>query len=194
ADRVVLTGFGVFSSIGIGAEEFAEGLRAGRSGARPITVFDTEGFLHANGCEVPDFRPEDWIRRLPVDELGRASQFSVAAAGMAVADAGLDERELADKRGLIAIGTTDGESHDLDRMVEMELESGPERIDPALARRAAVNRLSAAIAHELQLSDVEAVTIPQARSARNHAIGYGLDAGRAGVEGVPPFGAAPARI
>ncbi|MEU3622988.1 3-oxoacyl-ACP synthase [Amycolatopsis coloradensis] len=180
ANRVVLTGFGVFSSIGIGAQEFAEGLRAGRSGARPITVFGTEGFTHATGCEVVGFRPDDWIRTLPVEEMGRATQFSVAAARMAVADAGLQAEELATKRGLIAIGTTDGESHDLDGIVQSELDSGPERIDPVIARRVAVNRLSVAIAQELELSDVEAVTIATACSAGNYAIGYGFDAVRAG--------------
>jgi 3-oxoacyl-[acyl-carrier-protein] synthase II len=180
ANRVVLTGFGVFSSIGIGADQFAAGLRAGCSGARPISVFDTEGFAHAIGCEVVGFQPERWIRNLSVDELGRATQFSVAAARMAVADAGLDEAELADKRGLIAIGTTDGESHDLDHIVQDELASGPEAIDPVVARRVAVNRLSVAIAQELRLSDVEAVTIATACSAGNYSVGYGFDAVRTG--------------
>src|SRR4051794_27028681 len=87
--RVVLTGFGVVSSIGMGVEAFADGLRNGRSGARPIGSFDTTGFAHANGCEVTEFEPGTWIRKLDIDELGRASQFSVAAARMAIDDAGL---------------------------------------------------------------------------------------------------------
>ncbi|MFD1045696.1 hypothetical protein ACFQ1S_09020, partial [Kibdelosporangium lantanae] len=68
SNRVVLTGFGVFSSIGVGAEEFAAGLRAGRSGAKPVTMFSTEGFAHANGCEVQGFEPEQARR---VGEHGR---------------------------------------------------------------------------------------------------------------------------
>lgn len=55
--RVVLTGLGVVSSIGLGVQEFLQGLREGRSGARPISLFDTEGFAHANGCEITGFDP-----------------------------------------------------------------------------------------------------------------------------------------
>src|SRR4051812_8919061 len=178
--RVVLTGFGVFSSIGVGAEEFAAGLRAGRSGARPISVFDTEGFPYANGCEVPDFEPERWIHRLDPAELGRASQFSVAAARMAVMDAGFDLDALRASRGLISIGTTDGESYELDRLVETDVRQGPRAMDPVIVRRVPASRLSVAIARELELSNVEATTIATACSAGNYSIGYGFDAVRAG--------------
>jgi 3-oxoacyl-[acyl-carrier-protein] synthase II len=180
AHRVVLTGFGVFSSIGVGAAEFAEGLATGRSGAKPITKFDTEGFTYANGCEVVGFEPNRWIRNLDVDELGPATRFSVAAARMAIDHAGLEEEELRDRRGLISIGTTDGESHDLDHLVETEIRQGPEAMDPQVARRVAASRLATAVAHELRLHDVEAVTIPTACAAGNYAIGYGYDAVRTG--------------
>ncbi|HET9382747.1 MAG TPA: beta-ketoacyl-[acyl-carrier-protein] synthase family protein [Streptomyces sp.] len=180
AHRVVLTGFGVFSSIGVGAAEFADGLRAGRSGAKPISRFETEGFAHANGCEVVGFEPAQWIRNLEVDELGPATRFSVAAARMAIDHAGLDEEWLRERRGLISIGTTDGESHDLDRLVETEIHHGPEKMDPTVVRRVAPSRLATAVAHELRLHDVEAVTIPTACAAGNYAIGYGFDAVRNG--------------
>ena len=180
SNRVVLTGLGVVSSIGTGVEEFDAGLRSGRSGAKPITVFDTEGFDRTNGCEVVGFEPRDWVRTLPVETLGRATQFSVAAARMAIGDAGLTLPDLRDRRGLISIGTTDGESYDLDRLVQTEVERGPEHLDPVGAARIPASRLSAAIAQELGLVDVEAATIPTACAAGNYAIGYGLDAVRAG--------------
>ncbi|MFF3396713.1 beta-ketoacyl-[acyl-carrier-protein] synthase family protein [Streptomyces sp. NPDC002669] len=180
AQRVVLSGFGVFSSIGIGADAFAEGLRAGRSGAKPITSFDTTGFAYANGCEVSDFDPGRWIRNQELEQLGRAARFSVAAARMATEDAGLAPEELRTRRGLISIGTTDGESRDLDSLVETEIRTGPQDMDPTVARRVRAGRLSTAIAHELGLTDVEAVTIPTACAAGNYAIGYGYDAVRAG--------------
>ncbi|MBB1252756.1 beta-ketoacyl-[acyl-carrier-protein] synthase family protein [Streptomyces alkaliterrae] len=178
--RVVLTGLGVVSSIGLGVKEFLQGLREGRSGARPISVFDTEGFAHANGCEISDFEPHEWIRTLDPEQLGRATQFSVAAARMALADAGLDATALRDRRGLISVGTTDGESYDLDQLVATELAEGPERFDPLAARRVPAARLSVAVAQELELADVEAVTVPTACAAGNYAIGYGFDAVRSG--------------
>lgn len=174
--RVVLTGFGVVSSIGLGVAEFLRGLREGRSGAKPITVFDTEGYSHSTGCEVTGFDPARWIRELDLDQLGRATQFSVAAARMALRDSGLDLGRLREQRGLISIGTTDGESYDLDHLVETELAQGPERLDPVTVRRIPAGRLSVAVAQELGLSDVEAVTVPTACAAGNYAIGYGFDA------------------
>ena len=179
-DRVVVTGMGAVSSIGIGLPAFLAGLRAGRCAAAPIAAFDTTGFEYAIGCEVADFAPERWIRTLPVDTLGRATQFSVSAARMAVADAGLAAAELRRRRGLISIGTTDGEARDLDRLVETEVRDPRRRWTRRLARRVPAGRLSAAVAAELDLSDVEAVTLPTACAAGNYAIGYGFDAIRAG--------------
>lgn len=173
--RVVLTGLGVVSSIGLGAKEFLQGLREGRSGARPITVFDTEGFAYANGCEIKDFDPRDWIRTLETEQLGRAAQFSTAASRMALEDSGLDLAWLRERRGLISIGTTDGESYDLDQMVESELADGPGMFEPASALRVPAGRLSVSVAQELGLTNVEALTIPTACSAGNYAIGYGFD-------------------
>jgi 3-oxoacyl-[acyl-carrier-protein] synthase II len=180
SSRVVLTGFGVISSIGIGAVDFAAGLRQGRSGARPISSFDMTGFVHGIGCEVVGFDPAQWVHNLPVEELGRASQFSVAAARMAVEDAGFPLDELRDARGLISVGTTDGESFDLERLVQNQLDGGGAGIDPRHARRIRAGRLSASVAQELRLVDVEAVTLPTACAAGNYALGYGFDAVRAG--------------
>jgi 3-oxoacyl-[acyl-carrier-protein] synthase II len=178
--RVVITGCGVISSVGTGVAEFGEALRTGRSNVRPISQFGTEGFAHNNGCEVADFDPATWIHRTDLDELGRASQFSVAAARLAVEDSGMDAQSLADGRCLISIGTTDGESHDLDRLVAQEIDGGPESIDPVLAKRISAGRLSTAIARELRLGNVETSTIATACSAGNYAIGNGFDAIRLG--------------
>jgi 3-oxoacyl-[acyl-carrier-protein] synthase II len=180
SSRVVVTGLGVVSSIGIGRDEFADALRAGRSGARPITVFDTEGFEHTLGCEVAGFDPRPWIHRVDPAELGRASGFSIAASRMAVADAGLTEDDLRARRGLICIGTTDGESYDLDQLVEIEVNHGPEAMDPVRARRSTATRLTAGVAQDLDLTDVEALTVATACSAGNYAIGNGFDAVRTG--------------
>ncbi|OEU87017.1 3-oxoacyl-ACP synthase [Streptomyces abyssalis] len=180
ARRVVITGLGAVSSIGTGREAFLSALRSGRTAAKPITAFDTTGYEHAIGCAVADFEPEQWMRNLAPETLGRASQFSVSAARMAVADAGLTDGELREQPCLVSIGTTDGESHDLDHLVESEVRHGPGAMDAGIARRVPAGRLSAAIAHELGLEQVEAVTLPTACAAGNYAIGYGYDAIRSG--------------
>src|SRR5699024_3759528 len=180
ARRVVITGLGAVSSIGIGTGEFLGGLRKGRSAAKEITAFSTEGYEYSIACEIDDFEPSRWIRRVNPEHIGRASQCSVAAARMAANDAGLDEEELREHRCLISIGPTDGESRDLDHLVETVVRHGPEAMDPYIARRVPAGRLSASIAQELALSRVEAVTLPTVCAAGNYAIGYGYDAIRAG--------------
>jgi 3-oxoacyl-[acyl-carrier-protein] synthase II len=179
-NRVVLTGLGALSSIGVGATEFASALRAGRNGAREITAFDTTGFEHARGCEIVGFDPAKWIKNTSVDTLGRATQFSVAAARMAVVDAGVDEEWLRSRHGLVSVGTTDGESNELDSLVAAGIAAGQKSLDPQDTRKVPAARLSLAIAREFGLSDVETTTIATACSAGNYSLGYGFDVVRAG--------------
>ncbi|MGW7050425.1 beta-ketoacyl-[acyl-carrier-protein] synthase family protein [Streptomyces sp. NPDC054887] len=179
-ERVVVTGRGLVSSIGIGVAEFTEGLRAGRNEVAPLTSFDTTGFAYANGSEVTGFDPADWITRTPVATLGRASAFAVAAAGMALAEAGLAGADLRDRPGYIAVGTADGESRDIDALAAETVAHGADTVDPALVERAGTHRLSASIAWEFALEDAAPMTFATACSAGNYAIGDGLDAIRLG--------------
>ncbi|GGO52005.1 beta-ketoacyl-[acyl-carrier-protein] synthase family protein [Streptomyces lasiicapitis] len=190
--RVVITGLGTVTSIGLGVTAFLDGLRSGRGGVKPLTGFDTTGFAHANGCEVDDFDPARWIHHVDPDGLGRATQFAVAAAGMAVADAGLSQEELRARRSLVSVGTTDAETRDLDALTGVQLAEGPEALDPKVARRAQAGRLSTGIVRELGLTDVEALTIPTACAAGNYAIGNGFDAIRDGDVDVALCGGADA--
>jgi 3-oxoacyl-[acyl-carrier-protein] synthase II len=180
AGRVVVTGLGVISSIGTGATAFQAALRSGRCGAGPVRTFDTTGYAHAVGCELPDVDVGRWLERLDPATLGPATRLSVAAARMAADHAGLTGAQVRARRGLVAIGTTDGESRDLDDLTGQEVAGGPAALDPATAARVNASRLSTAVVREFGLTDVEAVTIATACAAGNYAIGYGLDAIRAG--------------
>ena len=178
--RVVVTGLGPVSSIGTGAADFAAGLAAGVSGVSTISRFDTTGFATTNGCEVRDFRPERYVRRLDPAGLGRASQFAVSAAALALQDAGVDPADLADRPGVVSVGTTDGESEDLDRLTETCVRKGPDDVPPEVVARVSASRLSASVAQEFRLRRAEAVTLPTACAAGNYAIGYAHDALRLG--------------
>jgi 3-oxoacyl-[acyl-carrier-protein] synthase II len=88
--EVVITGLGVVSPIGIGAEAFTASLRAGRSGVRPISLFDASGFPVRIGAEVVDFDPKAYVRpRKSLKVMSREIQFGFAAADMAMTAAGL---------------------------------------------------------------------------------------------------------
>jgi 3-oxoacyl-[acyl-carrier-protein] synthase II len=167
--RVAVTGLGVVSSIGTGAAEFARGLREGRSGARPISTFDTSGFAHGMGCEIVGFDPAAWLDR--PQRLPRAGQFAVAAATMAVRDAGVD---LDDARTLVSIGTTDGGADRGEKIAEDIVRGTADAA--ADAARVPASLLSVGVARELRLSTVEVSTIATACAAGNYAIGDGFDA------------------
>jgi 3-oxoacyl-[acyl-carrier-protein] synthase II len=173
-NRVAVTGLGVVSAIGTGVAEYTAGLRAGRSGARPISVFDTEGFAHAIGCEVTGFEPDRWITAQPLDDLGRAARFSVAAARMAVDDAGLD----LGGRAMVCLGTTDGGGDAGERIAEHVVRGTA--VPAGLPRRVPAAALSVAVARELGLSDVDCSTVATACAAGNYALGNGFDAIAAG--------------
>ena len=101
--RVVVTGIGAVSSVGMGVKAFAQALKDGVSGVSEIRSFDTTGFASNKGCEVQGFEPEQWMQRVEPATLGRSAQFAVAAAKMAVADAGIDPRELSSSRCGVSI-------------------------------------------------------------------------------------------
>jgi 3-oxoacyl-[acyl-carrier-protein] synthase II len=186
--RVAVTGLGVVSSIGTGVAEYTAGLRAGRSGARPISVFDTEGFAHNVGCEVVGFEPARWITEQPLDDLGRAAQFSVAAARMAMADAGISGTDTG--RAMVCLGTTDGGGDAGERIAENVVR---DRGVPAeLPRRVPAGTLPVAVARELGLSDVDISTVATACAAGNYAIGNGFDAIASGDVDVALCGGADA--
>lgn len=180
AERVAITGVGPISSIGVGTEAFRAGLRAGKSGAGPITAFDTRGFEHSVGCEVTGFDPADTVSTISSADYGRSSLFAAGAALMAVRDSGLECETLRVARSMVAVGTTDGESRDLDDLVRQDVVNSEGAFDSVLARRVPAGRLSVAVARELGLTKVEAVTLPTACAAGNYAIGYGFDAVRLG--------------
>ena len=86
-DRICITGIGVVSPIGIGKEEFFSSLMSGRSGIEEIKEFDTHFSRSKQGGMVRSFHPKDFIPASKIRRLDRASQFAIAAAKLALADA-----------------------------------------------------------------------------------------------------------
>src|SRR5678815_4219376 len=90
--RVVITGIGLITPLGNDLEATWSGLLAGKSGAAPITLFDTTNFATKFGCEVKGWDPTPWFDKRELKHVDRFLQFGVAAGIMAVADAGLPPR------------------------------------------------------------------------------------------------------
>jgi 3-oxoacyl-[acyl-carrier-protein] synthase II len=88
--RVVVTGLGALTPIGNTINEYWEALISGKSGAAPITYFDTEKFKTKFACELKNFVPTDFIDRKLVNRMDRFTQYAMVASDEAIADAKLD--------------------------------------------------------------------------------------------------------
>ena len=97
-----MTGMGVVSPLGLSVDEFWGGLVQGKSGIGPITQADTSAFPSNLAGEVSDFDPTQYLDRRDARRMARFAQLAVAAAGMAIEDAGLDlSREDEDRVGIV---------------------------------------------------------------------------------------------
>jgi 3-oxoacyl-[acyl-carrier-protein] synthase II len=100
--RVVVTGLGAITPIGNTAPDFWANLIAGKSGAAPITLFDTSAFKTQFACEVKNFDPQDYIDRKEARKMDRFTQFGMVVADQAIADSRLDLEKLnRDRIGVI---------------------------------------------------------------------------------------------
>lgn len=129
--RVVITGLGVVSPVGNGKEEFWNNLLAGKPGVGPITQFDATDFPVRIAGEVKDFDPVALAGdRKTVRHMDRYTQFAVAAAKMAVADAKLDmTKENPDMAGTL-IGTGIGGIHVMEDTILQIEKRGPGKVNP----------------------------------------------------------------
>ena len=107
--RVVITGIGPITSVGIGKEDFWRGLRAEKSGIQRISSFDTSEFNAHCGGEIPNWIPEDYFPPHRLKRLDRYAQFAVASARMALDDAGISySKEAPQDRVGVSFGTALG--------------------------------------------------------------------------------------
>ncbi len=128
--RVVVTGIGMISPLGVGNEATWQGLIEGRSGVGPITKFDASAYACRIAGEVKGFNAEEWIEKKEVKKSDTFIHYAVAAAQMAVTDAGLDtSKEDQDRIGVI-IGSGIGGLPLIEEMHKKLIEKGPSRMSP----------------------------------------------------------------
>lgn len=171
--RVVVTGLGVISSVGIGWQAFWESLLVGRSGITKIRYVDTVDYPTHYGGEVHDFDPTQFM---PADEtrrLGRGSQMAIAATKLALEDAGLSLDNSTCRTG-ICLGTTMADIQALESTNEAWVERGEERVRPSWVLQYPSCSMSAQVARRFGLRGPN-LMIPNACAAGNYAIGYAYD-------------------
>lgn len=92
--RVVVTGMGALTPLGLSVESFWDAMMAGKSGAGPITYFDAEQFPTQFACELKEFDPTDFMDRKAARRMDPFAQYAVIVADQAIADAGIDTAAL----------------------------------------------------------------------------------------------------
>jgi len=128
--RVVITGLGVISPIGIGVEQFYTALKEGQCGIDMVTRFDTEGYDTKIAGEVKDFDPIAYIDRKEAKRMDRYAQFAVAAAKMAFDSSKLDIETIDNSRFGVCIGSGIGGMETLENQHIILQEKGPGRVSP----------------------------------------------------------------
>jgi 3-oxoacyl-[acyl-carrier-protein] synthase II len=140
--RVVVTGIGLISGVGIGTQATWQGLLAGTSGVGRITNFDARDFSCRIACEVKGFDPVRWIDRKEIKKLARFMTFAIAATDEAVAMAGLKiDASNAEEIGVF-IGSGIGGFEAIEREHKKYLEGGPSKISPFFIPAAIINLAS----------------------------------------------------
>ena len=140
--RVVVTGVGLLTPLGIGTETSWEGIRSGKSGIGRITQFDASAFSCQIAGEVKDFDPTRYIEKKEIKKMGRFIQFAIAASECALGTSGLKiTPENAEQAG-VYIGSGIGGFEVIEREHRALLEHGPRRISPFFIPATIINLAS----------------------------------------------------
>lgn len=189
--RIVVTGYGVVSPIGMGVEAFWGSLMAGRSGVRRITTFDTSGLATKIAGEIPDFEPTDYLDKKDAKRTDRFVQFAAVAALQAIADAKLTiDAENAERVGVL-IGTGFGGLLTLMKEHETLLQRGADRVSPLLVPMM-IPDMGSGYVSILTGAKGPNTTVVTACATGAHAVGDGAEILRRGLADVMIVGGSEA--
>jgi 3-oxoacyl-[acyl-carrier-protein] synthase II len=188
--RVVVTGLGPVTAIGVGTQPFWHALLEGHSGIRPVRSFDTSRFSSHVGGEI-DTDLTTSVSRLSPSEIGRTSLLAIAAAKLALLDAAVDLAREDPARCAVFIGTTSGESLKVERFDDAYVASGGEVVTSNFISTYPAHVIATHVAQELGITGASFV-LPVACAAGNYAIAYGFDILRSGRADVVLAGGADA--
>jgi 3-oxoacyl-[acyl-carrier-protein] synthase II len=168
--RVVVTGVGLVSPVGIGTNETWEGVRAGRPGISPITLFDASAYPTRFAGEVKGFDPLQWLDKKDVKKCGRFVQFALAATQMALAQSRLRVSPENAARVGVLIGSGIGGFEMIEREHRVLLERGPDRVSPFFILSAIVNMAAGQVSVRLGAKGPNSA-VATACTTGAHAIG-----------------------
>jgi 3-oxoacyl-[acyl-carrier-protein] synthase II len=170
--RVVVTGLGAVTPLGNNVADTWEGLKNGKNGIAPITLFDTEKFKAKLAAEVKEFDPKEYLEVIEVFSTDRYAQFAVAAAQQAVDDSGV-EGNIVPERFAVIFGTGIGGIITFETEHTKLMEKGPRRVSPLFIPMMIGNMAAGMIAirHDCRGTARPAIT---ACASGSDAIGEGM--------------------
>ena len=169
-NRVVVTGLGVVTPLGIGVEDTWAALCAGRSGVGPITRFDTSGFPVRIAAEVKGFDPANYIESKEIKKMDTFIHYAVAAAAMAVEHAGLKLPAARPERVGVYVGSGIGGLQAIEHWHTVLQTKGPQRITPFFIPMTIINLASGQIAIRTGAKGPNSCAV-SACATGNHCIG-----------------------
>ncbi len=171
--RIVITGLGTVTPLGIGVTKTWEGLCQGRSGIGSITRFDASNYPVRIAGEVKDFNPADFIPKKEIKKMDTFIHFAVAASQEAMDDANLNiTPENADRIG-VYVGAGIGGLPAIEHYHKVLMEKGPERVSPFFIPMVIINLASGQIAIRFGAKGPNSCAVT-ACATGNHCIGDGL--------------------
>jgi 3-oxoacyl-[acyl-carrier-protein] synthase II len=191
--RVVITGIGLVSSLGVGTEATWQGLLAGRSGIARITHFDPSAFAAQIAGEVKGFEPLQFLDRKEVRRMDIFIQYAIAASQFAVEDAGLTVTPETAGRVGVFIASGIGGFATIEREHEALLKYGPRRISPFFIPAAIINLAAGQVSIRFGAKGPNSATCT-ACAASAHAIGDAYQIIRRGDADVMIAGGSEAAI
>ena len=191
--RVVVTGVGLVSSLGIGTAATWDGLRAGQSGIGPISRFDASDFASRIAGEVRWFDPLDFVAKKDVKKMDVFIQYAIAAADFAKEDAGLEVTPETATRVGVYIASGIGGFSTIEREHRALLEGGPRKISPFFIPAAIINLAAGQVSIRLGAKGPNSATCT-ACSASAHAVGDAFETIRRGLADVMVAGGSEAAI
>jgi 3-oxoacyl-[acyl-carrier-protein] synthase II len=183
SERIVITGLGAITPLGLTVKETWEGLVAGRSGIGPVTQFDASSFPTRIAGEVKGFDPKQYINFKEARRMARCSQLAIATAQEALADAGLSLPFAAEERVGVLLGSTMGGLGQFEQGLRTLWEKGLSRVSPFAAASGVPNMPAHHISWAFQARGYNS-TVSVACASGTQAVGEAAEVIRRGAADV----------
>ncbi len=192
-NRVVITGMGALTPLGNTIDTFWQGLCDGRSGVEKIDKFDASAFSTQIAAVVRDFDPQDYMDKKEARRMDRFTQFAIAAAHIAVTQAGLDLEKVDSERFGVILGSGVGGIETMENNANILLTKGPSRVSPLFVPMMIGNIAAGQISIAMGAKGINSTVVTACASATN-GIGEAFKAIRYGEADVVLTGGSEAPV